>query len=188
MISLSDEIQYFEGCDSKPDYHAVVSIQLCELIDGGFFDLDDPSWDFPRFSDEQHARLCKKIADHYYYREIGVLPAGRFKMAFLRMLNEIMPKYIPLYQAIADGVNIMQTGDSYGKSRDVLSEFPQAQLSGNQDYASSAHDRQYEDIQTGDWLERARAVENSYNDVDVMIINELEPCFSQIFSVSMNGY
>ena len=184
-----DSLGYLQGCPSEPDFHAVVSIQLCELIEGGFFDLSDPSWDFPTFDDEQHARLCAKIVDRYYYREIGVLPAGRFKLAFLRKLNEVMPKYIPLYQALADGVNIMQTSDSYGKSRDVRSEFPQAQLNGtNQDYASSANDREYEDITTGDWLERAREVQRSYNDVDVMVLDEPEPCFSQLFSVSMNGW
>lgn len=182
-------LEYFTGCDSKPDYHARVSIQLCELIEGGFFDLSDPTWSFPQFSPEQHERLCDKIVDRYYYREIGVLPAGRFKLAFLRKLNEIMPKYIPLYQMLANGTNIMQVSDDYGKSRDVRSDFPQAQLNGkNQDYASSANDREYEDIKTGDWMERAKLVQEQYNDIDVMILDELEVCFSQLFSVNMNGY
>lgn len=181
-------MEYIDGCESFDEFYAVVSISLGELVEGGFITLPSKEWDFPKYDRKQHNRLCKKIIDHYYYREIGVLPAGRWKLAFLRKLNEIMPKYIPLYEQLAQGVNIMQTADDYGKRREILSEFPQTMLSGeNQDYASSGHDTEYEDIHTGDWIERAKQIELQYNDVDVMIINDLESLFSQLFTVSMNG-
>lgn len=93
----------FNDFCNVPDYHAVVTIQLCELIDAGFFDLSRSDWDFgPKFTQEQHAQLCKKITDHYYYREIALVPPGIWKREFLRKMNEIMPKYIPWYKMVAE--------------------------------------------------------------------------------------
>ena len=38
-----------------PDFHAVMTIQICELAEAGWFDLTDSSWDFgPKYSEEQH--------------------------------------------------------------------------------------------------------------------------------------
>lgn len=172
----------------RPDYHAVVTIQLCELIEGDFFDLSREDWDFgPKFSDEQHARLCDKITNHYYYREIALIPPGMWKREFLRFMNEIMPKYIPWYKLIADGMAVGQTSEWY-KSRHIFSDFPQTSLAGrNQDYASSGNDTEYERIRTADPLDVAERI-RSYDDVDAAIIKEMEPLFSCMFTVNINGW
>ena len=99
-----------------------------------------------------------------------------------------MPKYKPAYEALDNGQNIFQKYGEYGKSRNVFSDFPQTQLSGlNQDYATNATDKEHENIYLGDWFEQMAKIQN-YNDVDVMILNELETMFSVLSTVSMNGY
>ena len=173
---------------SMRDYHAVVSIQLCELADGGFFDLSRADWDFgPKFSEEQHERLCKKITEHYWYREIALIPPGIWKREFLRKMNEIMPKYIAWYKTLADNVQLGTEGEYY-KSRNVYSDFPQTSLQGNsQDYASTGNDVEYERIKQMDPLELGDRI-RTYNDVDLAIINEIESLFSCLFTVNINGF
>lgn len=201
-----------------PDYHSVVSIQICELANAGFFDLTREDWDFgPKFSQEQHRRLCEKITNHYWYREIALVPPGLWKREFLRKMNEIMPKYMKWYELVYsedmkightydfidgdytkkdigvdqtvgnkttnetqnvneneseseridddtvksftqtdtvterenDDVSETSSGttDTYNKSREIFSDFPQTSLAGsNQDYASTGNDEEGEQI------------------------------------------
>lgn len=173
---------YFE-----PDYHAVYSVQLCELINGGLIDFSSTEWDFDSYNEEQRNRLWEKFKNRFYYREIGIIPYKRWKTELLRKLNEIMPKYKPAYKALEDGQSIFQTYGEYGKSRNIHSEFPQTLLGGNQDYASNGTDKQHEEIYTGNWMEQIAKLK-AYDDVDIMILNELETFFSVMFSVNLNGY
>lgn len=186
-----EDIQPFDpdwGACKRPDYHAVVTIQLCELIDAGFFDLTRADWDFgPKYSAAQHAQLCQKITNHYYYREIALIPPGIWKREFLRKMNEIMPKYMILYKVAGDGVQIGTEGEYY-KSRNVFSDFPQTALAGNnQDYASTGNDTEYERIRQLDPLELAARLQ-TFDDVDLMIVKEIEPLFSCMLTVNINGY
>ena len=177
------EYQMYE----KPEFHATFSVQLCELIHDGWIDFSDDSWDFDSYDEEQRNRLWKKFTRRFYYREIGVIPPGRWKWELLRKLDEIMPKYKPVYKALKDGQDILQKYGSYGKSRNVYSDFPQTLLGGNQDYASNATDREHEEIYLGDWFDKMDKIK-SYDDVDVLILQELETMFSCMYSVSINGY
>lgn len=175
-----------------PDYHAVYSIQLCELINDGWIDFDTSDWDFDcyeRFEGdrEQRDRLWKKFMRRFYFREIGIIPPGIWRWELLRKLDEIMPKYKPLYKALDDGQNILQHYGEYGKSRNIFSEFPQTQLGDNEDYATNGNDREYESIYTGDWIDQLAKIKN-YSDIDVMILEELETFFSAMFTVNLNGY
>lgn len=173
----------------SPEYHAVFSVQLCELINcEGGIDFSDKSWDFDAYDEEQRNRLWMKFEKRFYWREIGILPASRWKWELLRKLNEIMPKYKPAYDAIANGQNILQKYGEYGKSRNVYSDFPQTMLSGlNQDYATNATDKEHENIYLGDWMEQMARL-RTYDDIDVMILKELESMFSVFSTVSINGY
>lgn len=175
--------------DNKADYHDVVTVTLGELIEGGMVDWDAPDWQFDSYSEEQHNRLVEKIENRYYFREIGILPPGKWKREFLRKLNEIMPKYKFLYEQLENGVNILQERDEYGKARNVYSDFPATQLGGeNQDYATNGNDTEFENIRNGNFLDRAIQIQKRYNDVDVMILDDLESMFSSLMTVSMNGY
>ena len=183
MATVDDFQEY-----TNDEYHAVYSIQLCELINGGWIDFSDESWNFDMFDEEQRNRFWNKFMRHYYWREIGITPPGRWKWEVLRKLDEVMPKYKPIYQALKDGQDILQKYGEYGKSRNIYSEFPQTQLSGlNQDYASNGTDREHEEIYLGDWFEKMKELKN-YDDVDLMLVKEFETFFAVMFTVSMNGY
>lgn len=177
-----------EQYDNFRDYHAVASIKLCELADAGFFDLTRKDWDFnPKYSEEQHAILCEKITQHYWFREISLIPPGIWKREFLRKMNEIMPKYIPWYKVLDDEIQF-GTESEYYKSRNIFSDFPQTSLAGdNQDYASTGNDVEYEKIKQVDPLELADKIER-YQDVDAAIINEIETLFSCLLTVNVNGF
>ena len=177
----------YEDMPQRNDYHAVVSIELGELIEDGWVDWMDETWHWDAYDDEQYKRVCQKFDNHYYHREIGILPPGAWKKEILRKFNEIMPKYKPVYKALADGQDILSIGGEYGKDRTVYSDFPATQLkTEHQDYASNATDRQYEHVQTGDWMEQMMRLK-SYNDVDMMILDEMDSMFSSLLSVSFNG-
>lgn len=183
MITM---IEYYEPVEFD-EYHSVFSIQLCELINDGWIDFSDSSWDFDYYNEEQRNRFWKKFERRYYWREIGIMPPKQWKWEVLRKLDEIMPKYKPIYKMLDDGQNILQHYGEYGKSRNIFSEFPQTQLGNNEDYASNGTDREHEEIYLGDWMEQLEKLK-TYNDVDVMILNELETFFSCMFTVNINGY
>lgn len=170
-------------------YNSVSSITLGELREAGAFAYETDEhlfWDY--YDPEQYERVCKKVLARFKYRDIGVTPYARWRDAYVRKMNEIMPKYKALYQAIEDGTNILQTEDRYGKRKVVYSNFPQTPLSGDQDYADSMNIDEYENIAVGDWIEKANEIRKGYDDIDVMLLDELETLFSCLFSVNMNGF
>ena len=116
------------------------------------------------------------------------MPPGRWKAQLIQKLNEIMPKYKPLYKLVAEGIDPLQVSNEYGKSRDIFSEFPQTMLSGNSDYASTGNDRQYERITEGDVVEKFAAIRDRLQSVDAMVLDELETLFSCLFTANMNSY
>lgn len=178
----------YEPSEPTPDPHAVVSVTLGELIYDGWVDWNADEWKWDAYNDEQYTRVCNKIENHYFDREIGILPPGLWKRRYINKMNEIMPKYKYLYQALDDGVNILQDSDVYHKSRNVYSDFPATQIKADtQDYASNATDNEYETVTLGNYLDAAQKVKN-YDDVDLMIINDLEPLFSCFYTVNVNGY
>jgi len=98
-----------------------------------------------------------------------------------------MPKYMYWYKTLDDDI-LLGTEGEYYKSRNVFSDFPQTSLVGDsQDYASTGNDVEYERIKQMDPLELEDRIKN-YNDVDLAIINEIEPLFSCLFTVNINGF
>jgi len=182
-----ENIDPYEMYES-PEYHAVYTIQLCELIEDGLIDFSDESWNFDSYNNEQRNRFWEKFKNRFYWREIGILPYKRWKWELIRKLNEIMPKYKEAYKALDEGQNIFQKYGEYGKSRNVFSDFPQTRIGGNnQDYASNATDREHEEIYLGDWMEQMKRLQ-TYDDVDLMILKEVETFFSVMYTVNINGY
>lgn len=138
---------------------------------------------------EIYDRLCEKIELRFFARDISN-PIGysiwNWKRDFIRTLGEIMPKYNKLY-AIIDDIDILQTKNKYGKRRDISSSFPQTLLNNHSDYASSGKDKEYEEIENGDILQKIKEANLDYNDIDVMILNDLEKCFSPLLAVNINS-
>ena len=173
--------------EDMPEFHDVDTLQLGELIELGWFDLSREDWQYDYYSEEQRDRLNSKIVAHYYFREISVTPLKRWKMEFLRTMNEIMPKYKLVYDLVKDGLSPIQMEDRYTKYRDIYSDFPQTMLSGtNQDYASSGHDYESETIVNGS-ITMMQDFFDYYKDVDAMILDELESLFSPFIAMNMNG-
>jgi hypothetical protein len=194
MFPDFDHLEEYEPGEYPRDYHSVVTIQLCELIEGGWVKwlnedgTPNPDWAWDFYDEEQYSRLCKKFDERFFWDEISMLPPLRWKQQLIRKLNEIMPKYKLLYKALAAGVDPLQETNKYGKSRNIFSEFPETLLNGNSDYVSNGTDREYEDIEQGDWIAKSLQIAKEYNDVDVLILDELESMFSGLYTVSMNGW
>lgn len=173
-----------EYTESDRKYWSALSITLGELMDA---EVVTQEWfvTFDAFSTEQAETLWSKFVGRFQFREIGILPPARWKLRVIAKLNEIMPKYKPLYQAIADGITTITEDDEWHKSRDVFSSFPQTALGGaNEDYASTGTDREYETVRNYGLLDVGERI-GTYNDVDTMILNELEPLFMVIRSTSI---
>ena len=179
--------------DNMPqeDFHAVMSITLGELMKWGLIVWGEPEWTWDYYDEKQYWRMSQKIEQHYWYREIGILPPGQWRMEFIRTMNEIMPKYKLMYRALDDAASngtdvLMRTGTTYGKGRNVGSTFPATQIRENSDYASDATDNQYETQVEGNYLDQADRL-SEYRDTDLRIINELERLFSSLLTASMNS-
>lgn len=168
-------------------YYATTTIVLGELYEDGLIDFTADEWKFPQYSDEQHERLCNLIIDHYYERDICCVPLKNWRRQFTRKMREIMPKYIQLYKALDENDGQISASSEWYKSRNIVSDFPQTQLSGNEDYASMGTDHQYERLHSMSALDLADALRN-YDDVDYMIIKEIEPLFSCLMTVSVNAW
>ena len=184
---MIEEFEYPE-LDPNPQYNAVLSVTVAELHDDGFIDLSDGTWDWPKYNAQQDKTLKGKILAHYWYREISLVPPIVWKNELVRKMNEIMPKYIYPYRLIDGSPDLVGASSEYYKSRNIYSDFPQTQLNGsNGDYASTGNDMEFERIRQGDIIEIAERL-RTYDDVDLMIINELEPLFSPLISANLNAW
>lgn len=169
------------------EYHDTMTITLQELLaDPYMSEVIGGRWaTFDAFDEEQRARLWQKFRARFDWREIGILPIRRWIDRLIGVLNEVMPKYKHLYKVLADGASVLTDRDEYHKSRDVYSTFPQTALGGsNQDYASSGTDREYETVRDYGLLDVSERMRD-YNDVDVLVLNELEPLFTCLMSTTM---
>lgn len=151
-----------------------MTITLGEWYELGFYTPSDDSWRFDAYDDAQYERLCNKFLDRYYYREVSIPLPAQWKRAYLRKLNEIMPKYKLLYARVEQGVNPLQESRDREKSRDVFSDFPETMLSGNSDYASTGNDRESDMLREGNAAQLSTQFASDWQDVDVLILNELE--------------
>lgn len=175
----------FDWKDSE--YYSVATITLGELRDAGVVDWDSDEWHWDAYDEEQYTRVCKKIDDRFWFRDIALVPVAMWRREFMRKINEIMPKYKMLYARVAEGLDIVGVGGDYGKERRIYSEFPETLLSGNSDYASRGDDYEFEHVETGDVVDAIDRFYRRYRDIDVMILDDLEPMFSCLLAVNVNG-
>lgn len=187
-----EPIPAYEPNEPRDEYHAVATITLGELLTEGGVDWTQPQWDWSddAYNDAQYTRCCRKIENRYYDRELGVMPPGRWRRHFMRLIAEFMPVLKPLYQ-LADGNPgmFLSDADTWHKMRAVYSDFPATQLQTGQDYASNATDTQYETIVNGNYIDKIKAIrQNDYVDIDVLLLEHLEECFSPLWTVNINNY
>lgn len=170
-----------------PEYHDAMTITLQELLEDPYlYDVVQERWStFDAYDDAQRLRLWQKFRGRFDWREIGILPIRKWLDRLIAKLNEVMPKYKPLYAAIDSGISVMTDWDEWHKGRDVYSTFPQTALGGsNQDYASSGNDREHETVRDRGMLDVAERI-GEYRDVDAMILDDLEPLFACLVSTTI---
>lgn len=191
-MNLDTDFPHYTPNGTHDEYHQVMTITLGELLVPGGIDWTSNEWSWREsaYDDTQYTRCCRKIENRYYDREIGVLPASRWKRHFLRLIDEIMPALKPLYAAVDGNTGVMLTDmDTWHKMRTVFSDFPATQLAENQDYASNATDNQYETIANGNFMDKiAHIKQGDYVDIDVLLLDHLEECFSPLWTVNLNNY
>lgn len=185
-------ISPFVPGETVPDYHAVTTITLGELLVPGGIDWTSPQWSWrdDAYDDTQYSRCCAKIENRYYDRELGVMPPGRWRRHLLRLIAEIMPVLKPLYE-LADGNPgiFMSDADTWHKARTVFSDFPATQLVTGQDYASNATDMEYETVTNGNYMDKVKAIrQGDYVDIDVLLLEHINACFSPLWTVAINNY
>lgn len=170
-----------------PEYHDAMTITLQELLEDPYlYDVVHERWStFDAYDDAQRLRLWTKFRGRFDWREIGILPIRKWLDRLIAKLNEVMPKYKPLYAAIDSGISVMTDWDEWHKGRDVYSTFPQTALGGsNQDYASSGNDREHETVRDHGMLDVAERI-GEYRDIDAMILDDLEPLFACLVSTTI---
>lgn len=182
------QIEPFPAPPDVPDYHAGYSIELCELCNAGFNPFGDSRWPLlDWYSDAQKSRVEEKFKARYWFREIGIVPPGKWRWEMTRIMGEILPKYKAAYAALDNGTTPLSASDVYEKERRVYSDFPATQLDASvNDYAKSANDREHEIVTDGDFIDKVNALRSRYNDIDACILDELEVTFSCMMSVSLN--
>lgn len=182
-----DRIKKFDVPEVTRDNHAVISLTLFELEEDGVIDYSSPEFDFDAYDTEQRNRIWRKFSDRYAFREIGIIPYARWYKRLIGKLNEIMPKYKWAYDYLKDGYNPLASESRWNKSKSIDSDFPATLLVENEDYASYGRDFRHEEIITGDFLDKLAQLRNT-SDIDIMILDELEPLFASLMTVNMNGF
>lgn len=183
-----DELNNWTGVNR---WNAIYTVQLGELIEHGVFDWSMPEldWKDAAYSDEQYERLCAYFIDRFMFREISIEPFYEWAVMLRRKLvYELMPKYAPLYQRIADGFNPLQVKDEYYKRRTIGSEYPETLLSGNADYISDGEDEEYERIEEGKLIDALVDFATLYRSVDSLLCDELETMFIGLYTMNANAF
>lgn len=185
-----DFSEYIDGYTGRPDWHAVYTVKLGELIQTGVFDWTRPEldWSEAAYDPEQYERVCRYFERRFYYREISLEPALEwFNMLQYRLIYELMPKYKPLYQRIADGYDPLAETDEYYKRRTINSAYPETLLSGNSDYISDGTDEEWERIKEGQLVDAMNKYVVEFNAVDESLLDECEDLFTCMYTANTNG-
>lgn len=171
-------------------WNAVYTIQLGELIESGVFDWskDILNWRVAALDDAQYERVCNYFIERFYYREISLEPFLQWANILKRKLvYELMPKYKPLYERIADGVNPLADGNEYYKNRTIQSAYPETLLSENADYITDGKDEEFQRIKEGNFADSQENFALKFKGVDQLLLDELESMFISMYTANVNA-
>lgn len=126
-----------------------------KIIEQGMMYVFD--FDYPIFDESYRNVLQTKILKNYYMREIAHETIGLFKMRLDNQMNVSMPYFNQLYESakiqinplsdydITENLNrngtqtgtVQDNGSSSSNGKEIFYQYPQTQLSGNEDYATT---------------------------------------------------
>ena len=185
------DIEEFDDYTGHYEQHDVMTITLGELVESGVFDWNMPllTWENAAYDNDQYVRVCSYFILRFYYREISMLPFRQWANHLQRKLvYELMPKYKPLYDRVANGINPLQDGDEYYKERAIESAYPETLLSENADYITDGKDIEHEKQVEGNITEQITNYANEFKNVDELLLDELESLFISMYTVNVNGW
>lgn len=183
-------VDEWDAYTGRKQWNAVYTIQIGELIASGIFDWSNEllNWKDAAFDDEQYERICKYFVERFYYREISLEPFREWARTLRRKLVfELMPKYKPLYERIAEGINPLSDSNEYYKNRTIDSAYPQTMLSGNSDYVTDGRDEEFERIKEGNFVDSVVNYAEKYRSVDELLLNDLESMFICMYTADFNA-
>ena len=79
---------------------------------------------YPIFDESYRPKLNDKIIDHYFFREIGQETAAQFANMMKRTMQEIMPKYNKLYEAMQTELD--HPLSDFTRHRDIAEDYTSA--------------------------------------------------------------
>lgn len=177
------------GYTYQNEWHAVYTVYLGELAQSGVFDWKRPEidWFEAAYNEEQYDRLCNYFDIRFKWREISMLPVRKW-MDYLRskLVYELMPKYIPLYERVSEGVNPLSSDSEYYKNRTIQSSYPETLLSSNADYITDGKDEEFQRIKESGTADAIINFAEVYKGVDQLILDELETLFISMYTTNIN--
>ena len=182
-----DELMEYTGHDR---WNAVYTITIGELLECGVFDWKRPEldWSNAAYDEEQYKRVCNYFVQRFMYREISIEPFLEWAITLKRKLvYELMPKYKPLYERMAEGFNPLASENEYYKNRTIQSEYPETLLSKNSDYITDGRDEEFQRIKEVDQLDKLEQYRANYVDVDNALLDELESLFICMYTANVNA-
>lgn len=182
-----DEWNAYTGTD---EWNAIYTVQLGELVEKGVFDWSDDllDWVGVAYDAEQYERVCTYFIERFYYREISIEPFEEWARTLHRkMVFEIMPKYKPLYERTAEGINPLSSENEYYKNRTIESAYPETLLSANADYITDGRDEEFQRIKEGDFTDQMAKYADRFKPVDEMVLDELESMFISLYTMNINA-
>lgn len=182
--------EYMHDYTGHDMFNAVYTITIGELVENGVFDWDKPEldWSQAAYNYAQYKRVCDYFIERFYYREISIEPFAEWARMFRRkMIYEVMPKYIPLYERLKDGYSPLADEDEYYKERKINSSYPETMLSGNSDYITDGFDTEYERIKDGNTVDMMMKYAREFRSIDEMLLDEFESMFICMYTTNVNA-
>lgn len=186
QIDVTEALDY----TGRDVWNAVYTVQLGELIEHGVFDWARPEldWSAAAYNADQYKRVCDYFIQRFMFREISIEPFYEWAVTLKRKLvYELMPKYMPLYIKMADGINPFSESDEYYKNRTIESAYPETLLSDNADYITDGRDEEYEKETEVRAAERYVYFAREFKYIDELMLSELESMFISLYTANVNA-
>lgn len=182
--------QSMMGYTYQNEWHAVYTVYLGELMQSGVFDWKRPEldWSCAAIDEQQYERVCDYFNLRFKWREISMLPVLKwFDYLRNKLVYELMPKYKPLYERVAEGINPLSSESEYYKNRTIQSAYPETLLSENSDYITDGKDEEFQRIKEHGTADAIVNFADVYKGVDQLLLDELEVMFISLYTTNING-